>query len=105
MPDAPAPTTAIFCGSSSNAHASSVPTMRPPNSVPGIGFGIEPVARITHFVASISVPSKLPPTFTLPSLVSDPKPSMYSTLFLRNSPDTPPVSVEITLRRRSPTLS
>ena len=46
-PDAPAPTTASRCGSSSSAHASSVPMTRPPNSVPGIGLGTEPVARIT----------------------------------------------------------
>ena len=53
-----------------------MPITRPPNCVPGIGFGTEPVARITHFVASISLPSKFPPTFTLPSSVTDPKPSM-----------------------------
>ena len=75
-PEAPAPTTAILAGSSSSAHASSVPITRPPNSVPGIGLGIEPVARTTHLVASISVPSKLPPTLTLPSEVTEPKPSM-----------------------------
>ena len=75
-PEAPAPTTAILPGSSGSAHASSVPITRPPNCVPGIGFGTEPVARITHLVASISVPSKLPPTLTLPSAVTDPKPSM-----------------------------
>ena len=63
-------------GSSSSAHAPSVPITRPPNCVPGIGFGTEPVAMIRHFVASISVPSKFPPTFTLPSLVTAPKPSM-----------------------------
>ena len=60
---------AIVSGSSSSAHASSVPMMRPPNSVPGIGLGTEPVARMTVF-ASISVPSKLPPTLTLPSSVT-----------------------------------
>ena len=76
VPDAPAPTTAIFAGSSSSAHASSVPITRPPNWVPGIGLGIDPVASTTHLVASISVPSKFPPTLTLPSAVTDPKPSM-----------------------------
>ena len=69
-------------GSSSSAHAPSVPITRPPNCVPGIGFGTEPVARMTHFVASISVPSKLPPTLTLPSSVTEPKPSMYVDLVL-----------------------
>ena len=39
--------TASVFGSSSSAHASSVPMTRPPNSVPGIGLGTEPVARMT----------------------------------------------------------
>ena len=92
-PEAPAPTTAIFGGSSFSAHASSVAMMRPPNSVPGIGLGIEPVASTTRFSASITLPSKLPPTFTLPSSVSEPKPSIRSILFFLNRPPTPPTSV------------
>ena len=62
-PDAPAPTTAIRPGSSSSAHAPSVPITRPPNCVPGIGFGTEPVAMITHFVGldlgAVEVPADL----------------------------------------------
>ena len=78
--------------------------MRPPNSVPGSGLGTEPVARMTVF-ASISVPSKLPPTLTLPSSVTEPWPSMYSILFFLNRPATPPVSVEMTFSRRAMTLA
>src|SRR6476469_9103017 len=71
-PDAPAPTTTIVFGSAGSAHASSVPITRPPNCVPGIGFFTEPVARMTAFATSISSPSKLEPTFTLPSAVTEP---------------------------------
>ena len=77
--------------------------MRPPNCVPGSGLGTEPVARMT-VLASISVPSKLPPTFTLPSSVTEPWPSMYSILFFLKRPATPPVSVLMTFCRRSMTL-
>jgi hypothetical protein len=83
-----------------SAHASSVPITRPPNCVPGIGLGIEPVASTT-VLASMTVPSKLPPTFTLPSSVSEPKPSMRSILFFLKRPPTPPTSVEMTFARRS----
>jgi hypothetical protein len=68
--------------------------------VPGIGFGTEPVARMTHFSAVISSS----PTLTLPSPASDPWPSMTSILFLRNRPETPPTSVETTFWRRSATF-
>ena len=54
-PDAPAPTTAIDAGSSSSAHASSVPITRPPNCAPGIGRLTEPVAS-TIVLAEISWP-------------------------------------------------
>ena len=50
-PDAPAPITASVLGSSSSAHASSVPITRPPKLVPGTGLGTEPVARITVFAS------------------------------------------------------
>ena len=99
MPDAPAPTTASVAGSSSSAHASSVPMTRPPKCVPGSGFVTEPVARMTPF-ASISVPSKLPPTLTLASSVTEPWPSMTSMPFFLNRPATPPVSVLMTFLRR-----
>ncbi len=72
-PDAPAPTTARRPGSESSAQAPSVLMTRPPNSVPGIGLGTEPVASTTHFVASIASPSR---TWTLPSAVTEAKPSM-----------------------------
>src|ERR1044071_5990840 len=100
-PDAPAPTTAILPGSDSNAHASSVPITRPPNCVAGIGFGTEPVASTTQVLASITLPSKFPPTLTLPPSVTEPKPSIRSILFFLNSPPTPPTRVEMTLPRRS----
>ena len=54
VPEAPAPTTASFAGSSSSAQASSVPITRPPNSVPGIGRLTEPVASTIAFDASSS---------------------------------------------------
>ena len=101
LPDAPAPTTAILPGSCSNAHASSVPMMRPPNCVPGIGLGSDPVASTTHVFASITLPSKLPPTLTLPSSVTEPKPSIRSILFFLKRPPTPPTRVEMTFPRRS----
>ena len=100
-PDAPAPTTAILPGSSFSAQASSVPITRPPNCVPGSGLAIEPVARTTQVLASISLPSKLPPTLTLPSSVTEPKPSIRSILFFLNSPPTPPTRVAMTFSRRS----
>ena len=100
VPDAPAPTTASDPGSSSKPQASSVPMMRPPKRVPGIGLGTEPVARMTPLATSISSPSKFPPTFTLPSEVTEPWPSMTSIPFFLNRPLTPPVSVLTTFRRR-----
>ena len=75
MPEAPAPTTTMRLGSSWSAHASSVPITRLPNFVPGIGRLTEPVASTMHFVASISSPSLLEPTRTLPAPVSAPWPS------------------------------
>ena len=51
MPEAPAPSTASVLGSSSKAHASSVPITRPPNCVPGTGLGTEPVAMMIAFDA------------------------------------------------------
>ena len=99
-PDAPAPITAMRLGSSSSAHASSVPITRPPKLVPGTGLGIEPVA-ITTFLASNS----WSPTLTFPAGVSDATPSITSTWFFFIRPPTPPVSVLITLRRRSPTAA
>ena len=104
VPDAPAPTTASVAGSSVSAHASSVPMTRPPKWVPGSGFFTEPVARITNF-APYSVPSKLPPTLTLPSSVTTPWPSMTSMAFFLKRPLTPPVSVLMTFLRRAPTPS
>ena len=77
---------------------------RPPNCVPGSGRFTEPVARITVF-AAYSVPSKLPPTLTLPSSVTTPWPSMTSMAFFFISPATPPVSVLTTFWRRAPTAS
>ena len=100
MPDAPAPMTASVCGSSSSAHASSVPITRPPKVVPGTGLGTEPVASTT-VLASYSVS----PTRTFASAVSDPTPSITSMLFFFIRPPTPPVRVLITLRRRSPTAA
>ena len=41
----------LSSGSSSSAHASSVPITRPPNCVPGTGLGTEPVARMIAFDA------------------------------------------------------
>ena len=105
VPDAPAPTTAMEDGSSSSAQASSVPMTRPPKLVPGIGRGTEPVARITPLAASISSPSKFPPTLTLASEVTEPWPSMKSMPFFLNRPLTPPVSVLMTRWRRWPTAA
>ena len=81
-PDAPAPTTARVLGSSSSAHASSVPITRPPNWVPGIGFLTDPVARMI-VLASI----RLPFTVTAPAPASAPSPSITSIPFFLNSPD------------------
>ena len=81
-----------------------MPITRPPKRVPGSGRFTEPVARIT-VCAAISVPSKLPPTFTLPSSVTTPWPSMTSIPFFFISPATPPVSVLTTLSRRAPTAA
>ena len=85
-------------GSSSSAHASSVPITRPPNWAPGIGRLTEPVAS-TIVLAEIS----WPPTVSVPSPVSVASPSIRSILFFLSSPATPPVSVEITFLRRSET--
>ncbi len=104
MPDAPAPTTASVAGSAASAHASSVPMTCPPNCVPGSAFFTEPVARMTN-LAWISLPSKLPPTLTLPSSVTEPWPSTTSTPLRLSSPATPPVSVLMTFLRRSLTAS
>ena len=71
VPEAPAPTTAIVAGSSSSAHASSVPMTRPPNFVPGIGRFTEPVATMTALAGLDLLPVEAPPTLTLPSAVSD----------------------------------
>ena len=76
---------------------------RPPNWVPGIGFLTEPVAMITQRLATISEPSKLPPTRTLPSSVTAPWPEITSMPFFLNRPATPPVSVLMTFLRRSET--
>ena len=70
MPDAPAPTTASVAGSSSSAQASSVPMTRPPNCVPGQRL-LHRAGREDDGLRLDSVPSKLPPTLTLPSSVSD----------------------------------
>ena len=98
VPDAPAPITASEPGSSSSAHAVSVPRTRPPNRRPRIGVGTEPVARTT-FRASISVPSLAAPIRTPPSSVRAACPSITSTLFFFISPLTPPVRVLTTLSR------
>ena len=98
VPDAPAPITASRLGWSAVSHIPAVSTIRPPNWRSPTGRGIEPQARITE-PASISEPSNEPPTFTLASSVTEPKPSIRSILFFSNSIDTPPVSVLITLSR------
>ena len=100
MPEAPAPTTASRGGTSSSAHASSVPITLPPNSTPGIERGTEPVARIT--LPAVSARS---PTSTSPSAVSVASPSITSIPPLRNSPLTPDVSVETTFSRRACTAA
>ncbi len=99
-PDAPAPTTAMDCGSSSSAQASSVPMTRPPNCVPGIGFLTDPVAS-TIVLASIV----FSPMRTARSPARDASPSMTSIWFFLNSPDTPPVRVVITFLRLAPTAA
>ncbi len=101
-PDAPAPTTARRAGTSGSAHASSVPITRPPNSTPGIGRGIEPVARIDaargdfhrlgvervdQHVAVGRQRARSPSITSMPSFL--------------NSPPTPEVSVETTFSRRA----
>ena len=73
---------------------------RPPKLVPGTGLGIEPVA-----ITTVLACSTWSFTRTLPSSVSEPSPSITSTLFFFIRPPTPPVSVLITLRRRSPTAA
>ena len=88
----------MLLGSSSSAHASSVPITRPPNCAPGIGRLTEPVAS-TIVLAEIS----WPPTVSVPLPVRVASPSMTSTLFFLSSPATPPVSVETTFLRRSDT--
>ena len=98
VPDAPAPITHSFEGSSLSSHIPAVSSTRPPNERSSSGLATDPVARITRSVW-ISVPSNCPPIFTLPSSVTDPKPSIRSILFFLNSPATPPVSVLITLSR------
>ena len=98
MPDAPAPITARLPGSSSSAHAVSVPSTRPPNFSPSTGLGTEPTA-ITTFSASISSPSFWAPIRTLASSVSAPWPSISSILFLSKRKLTPLVSVLTTFSR------
>ena len=58
----------------------------------------EPVARTT-LPASISWPSKEPPTLTLPSSVSEPWPWIVSMPFFSNSIATPEVRILMTLSR------
>ncbi len=77
-----------------------MPITRPPKLVPGIGRFTDPVASTIAFASIVS-----PPTLTLPSAVSDPSPSITSIAFFLNRPETPPVSVEMTFRRRSLTAS
>ena len=98
VPDAPAPITHSFFGCSFSSHIAAVSRMRLPNWRSRIGLGTEPTARITRSV-SISVPSNWPPIFTLASSVTEPKPSIRSTLFFSSSMPTPLVSVLITLSR------
>ena len=102
VPDAPAPMTAIEAGRSSSSQAPAVSITRPPKLVPGTGRATEPVARMT-VLASISVPSKSPPTLTLPSAVTAACPLITSMEFFLKRPPTPPVSVLTTLSRRAPT--
>ena len=75
-----------------------VSRMRLPNCRSRIGLATDPVARITRSV-SISVPSNWPPILTLPSSVTEPKPSIRSILFLSKSMPTPLVRVLTTLSR------
>jgi hypothetical protein len=70
--------------------------MRSEKSTLGIGRATDPVARMT-FLASYSVS----PTLTLPSLVREPSPSIFSTLFFFQSISTPSERVFETLARRS----
>ena len=98
MPDAPAPITHSFFGCSFRSHIAAVSRMRLPNFRSRSGLGTEPTARITRSVW-ISVPSNWPPIFTLPSSVTEPKPSIRSILFFSNSIPTPLVSVLMTLSR------
>ena len=98
MPEAPAPTTTRREGSSSNAHASSVPMTRPPNCVPGIGRATDPVAMMILPALCSS-----PPTRTVPPPPSDASPSRTSIPFFLKRPPTPPVRVSTTFRRRSVT--
>ena len=76
-----------------------MPITRPPNSVPGTGLPTEPVARMTD-LASYSVVADAD---VRRRAVTEPKPSITSILFFFIRPATPPVSVLMTLRRRSPT--
>ena len=98
VPDAPAPITHSRDGCSLSSHMPAVSRMRLPNWRSRIGFATEPHASTTRSV-SISVPSNWPPIFTLPSSVTEPKPSIRSILFFLNSIPTPPVSVLTTLSR------
>ena len=98
VPEAPAPITASRLGCSDVSHMPAVSTIGPPNSSPATGRGTDPHASTT-VPASISVPSKEPPTFTLPSSVTEPRPSIRSMPFFSNSIATPPVSVLMTLSR------
>ena len=98
VPDAPAPITHSRDGCSSNSHIADVSRMRFPNFRSRIGFATEPHASTTRSV-SISVPSNWPPILTLPSSVTEPKPSIRSMPFFLKRPATPPVSVLMTLSR------
>ena len=98
VPEAPAPITHRRLGCSFSSHMPAVSRIRLPNWRSRIGLATEPQARITRSVW-ISVPSNWPPIFTLPSSVTEPKPSIRSISFFLKSPATPPVSVLITLSR------
>src|SRR6201987_1033779 len=95
-PDAPDPITASDDGSSLSAHASSVPSTRPPNEGPGSGRFTEPVASTIVLADSVCGP-----TLTWPPPISVPTPSTTSIEFFFIRPETPPVRGRTTFSRRA----
>ena len=102
-PMTPAPMMPSRFGTSENARAPSLSTMRSPStSATGIRTGTEPVARTMWRAVRVRrSPSPCGATATLPPPSRVASPAIDSTLFLRRSPATPRVSVRTTLSLRA----